>query len=623
MFKKYLCVVAAYLPFLALSQEIASTLQQVQGNASTLLRRGSVKTSIAETGVEWIESLNWQQIKEKAKQENKYILVDCYTTWCTPCKRMDQGVFSKKDVGDLLNDKFIAVKVQMDVTKKDPEAVKAWYKDAARIGKEYFVFAYPTQLFFGPQGELVDKITGFQEKDKFISIARASLKPGKKYEDPYKAFLVLKENYQKGKKDYKQFPYMISKAKESGQAEFAQNLVNDLNKHLLTLSYKELLNKNYIDFISKYGSVSNKNSTNNLSRVFYPDGKKVDALMEKKNYSRNTLNSMIQRGYVTEFLEGLKGEGANASVPWDSLYSDIAKQFTKEIAQQNILLAKIGYFDIYIDPTIGDPRALSHFIEFTKKYGVEAFSSNPLFRGVYINLFAWKYCVEREGEINNVKYLSGLLENAIVQTTELRKIDNDCPPWEYIDTYAHLLYKMGENENAVKNEMEAIDIYLGCYGGMKGDEQHQDMLKELRKWQNGEVNFSGSWKLNAEKSQFHDTPGAPGAGSKLVVEQKDGTITFQRNDRPKESLKIDSTSFIELSDADGKTKVSMKLTPNNQGLIETRIYTYPEETTSVVAAKKIRTWTLSADKKTLTIQDHIETTREGLNYDMLLIYERQ
>jgi predicted NAD/FAD-binding protein len=88
-------------------------------------------------------------------------------------------------------------------------------------------------------------------------------------------------------------------------------------------------------------------------------------------------------------------------------------------------------------------------------------------------------------------------------------------------------------------------------------------------------------------------------------------------------LKIDSTVFIEISDADSKTKVSIKPTPDKQGLIETRIYSYPEGTTSVVAAKKTRTWTLSADKKTLTIQDHIETTREDLIYDMLLIYERQ
>jgi hypothetical protein len=138
----------------------------------------------------------------------------------------------------------------------------------------------------------------------------------------------------------------------------------------------------------------------------------------------------------------------------------------------------------------------------------------------------------------------------------------------------------------------------------------------------GQSDFSGNWKLNVDKSQFNNTPGSP-AATTLGVDQKGGVITFQRNDLPKESLKIDSTASIEFSNLNSKTKVSMKPTHDKLGLIETRTYTYPDGNSGVVAAKKARTWTLSADKKTLTIQEHIETTKEGLNFDMLLIYERQ
>jgi hypothetical protein len=108
----------------------------------------------------------------------------------------------------------------------------------------------------------------------------------------------------------------------------------------------------------------------------------------------------------------------------------------------------------------------------------------------------------------------------------------------------------------------------------------------------------------------------------LIVEQKDGIITYQRNDRSKESLKIDSTAPIEISDGDNKTEVSMKLASDKSGLIETRTYSYPESETANVAAKKTRTWNLSSDKQTLTIQDHIEMTM-GQILDMVLIYERQ
>ena len=141
----------------------------------------------------------------------------------------------------------------------------------------------------------------------------------------------------------------------------------------------------------------------------------------------------------------------------------------------------------------------------------------------------------------------------------------------------------------------------------------------------GQADFSGKWRLNLDKSQFNETPGTP-AAARLFVEQKAGTITFQRNDRAKETLKIDSTAEIEISTegAEGsKTKISMKSAPDKKGLIETRTYVYPEGESGVLQARKIRTWTLSADKKILTIQDHIETTKEGLSYDMLLVYERQ
>jgi hypothetical protein len=137
----------------------------------------------------------------------------------------------------------------------------------------------------------------------------------------------------------------------------------------------------------------------------------------------------------------------------------------------------------------------------------------------------------------------------------------------------------------------------------------------------GQSDFSGKWKLNSEKSEFNETPGTP-AAAKLIVEQKNGTLTLQRNGRAKEVLNIDSTASIEIKEGENKTNVSMKLAADKKGLIETRVYTYPETETAEVAAKKIRTWTLSADKKTLTITDQIETTKEN-NFLMVLVYERE
>src|SRR5687767_3874663 len=100
------------------------------------------------SGIIWVDNLNWQEVLKKAKKENKYIFVDCYATWCKPCKQMDKDVYANDSVGDFLNAKFIAVKVQMDSTKGDNEFTRSWYKTAKEMRTAYRVAEYPTFLFF-------------------------------------------------------------------------------------------------------------------------------------------------------------------------------------------------------------------------------------------------------------------------------------------------------------------------------------------------------------------------------------------------------------------------------------------------------------------------------------------
>src|SRR5262249_50323519 len=105
-------------------------------------------TLAQDNGIQFETGLSWQQIKEKAKAENKPIFMDCFTTWCGPCKYMEQKVLSQKNVGDFMNKNFICVKVQMDQTNHDSSTIKAWYKDAAAIKEVNNIHSYPTYLFF-------------------------------------------------------------------------------------------------------------------------------------------------------------------------------------------------------------------------------------------------------------------------------------------------------------------------------------------------------------------------------------------------------------------------------------------------------------------------------------------
>src|SRR5581483_1313081 len=128
-------------------------------------------------GIEWVQNLSWGQILAKAKKENKAIFMDCFATWCQPCHRMDKEVYQDAGVGEVFNNNFIAVKVQMDKTDLDNDDVKKWYNDASIIQRNYSVSAFPTFLFFDPNGKPIHRAVGYKNSADFVSLAKDALNP--------------------------------------------------------------------------------------------------------------------------------------------------------------------------------------------------------------------------------------------------------------------------------------------------------------------------------------------------------------------------------------------------------------------------------------------------------------
>lgn len=147
-----------------------------------------------EKGVNFERGLNWPQILAKAKAENKFIFLDCFATWCRPCKAMDQDVYPNDNVAQLLNEKFISIKVQMDKTPYDDVSIKNWYPDASAIQSHYTVTSFPTFLFFSPAGVPLHKGVGYKKPAQFITMIQETFNPGKQY------YSVLK-NFEPGKMD--------------------------------------------------------------------------------------------------------------------------------------------------------------------------------------------------------------------------------------------------------------------------------------------------------------------------------------------------------------------------------------------------------------------------------------
>lgn len=96
---------------------------------------------------------HWETALSQAKQENKWVMIDCYTDWCGWCKVMDQKNFSDTQVQRKMNGFLNSYSLEME-------------KDS--IGKllrfHYGVNGFPTFLIFNGDGNFIGSYAGYSEK---------------------------------------------------------------------------------------------------------------------------------------------------------------------------------------------------------------------------------------------------------------------------------------------------------------------------------------------------------------------------------------------------------------------------------------------------------------------------
>ena len=117
-------------------------------------------TATKTDGIQFTEA-SWKEILKKAKAEKKVIFLDAYASWCGPCKMLQKQVFTKKEVGDFYNSKFINVK--MDMEKGEGPA----------LSEVYPLEAYPTLLFIDADGRVLKKFIGAPKAEELIAIGKS------------------------------------------------------------------------------------------------------------------------------------------------------------------------------------------------------------------------------------------------------------------------------------------------------------------------------------------------------------------------------------------------------------------------------------------------------------------
>ncbi len=139
---------ALFMLFLTSSPGAAQSYDQNANKAST--------SGAPLTRMPWQRDL--RQAMKEAKESGKMILIDVYTDWCGPCKKLDADTYTNPEVLTYLTRTFICVKVNAE----DPK-LGYW------VSSKYGIDAYPSIIVLSPDRKMKGKFSSYLPPRQFLA----------------------------------------------------------------------------------------------------------------------------------------------------------------------------------------------------------------------------------------------------------------------------------------------------------------------------------------------------------------------------------------------------------------------------------------------------------------------
>ncbi|MFT5168844.1 MAG: thioredoxin-related protein [Saprospiraceae bacterium] len=354
---------------------------------SILFAQNSIK--FQETG--------WTEVLQKAKEENKLIFVDAFTTWCGPCKLMVKDVFPKKEVADFYNQTFVNYTIDMEKG------------EGPQLARDYKVAQYPTLLFIAADGTLIHRAAGFHNPEQFVELGNAAL-------DPSRQLATLERRFENEDRD----PAFLKNYTSVRAASYDGTHVPVAEAYMKT-------QKNW-------------NTAENRAFVFQYIGGASSKLFDHLAQNR--------KDYIKQF-----GETAVRDKIRTIVYDDIAKKSTdeKKVPLSDVkALYKKAYPEkanqLFSEYKMAHYRGLGDRKNFAKA-AIKHYKKFPTDDPMELNDIAWTFYTV----IEKKKYLK--------KAVKLAQKSADLDPAFYNhDTIAALYYKLGKKEQARTAANQAINF---------------------------------------------------------------------------------------------------------------------------------------------------------------------
>jgi thiol-disulfide isomerase/thioredoxin len=399
-------------------------------------------------GIEF-EHGSWKEVLEKAKQTNKPIFVDVYTSWCSPCKKMSKDIFPLTEVGKVYNAKFVCY--QIDAEKGD----------GIEIAKKYEVKSYPTYLFLKSDGALFSRSVGSMEAEKFIAVSNTAISD---MNDP-KSIAAWEKEYVEKKNDPAFLLDYMNKRSKLGKSnallfdEYLALLPNEqrvsdkiieiYNSEIRNITINSLAFKNLQDnatlFFPKLGGYVYVFMIGAIDNSFQEackseNEKLLQQVVEaNEKLPKNPQSKLKEELYMNYFKKtnNLDKYTSNATIYCNTALMTVSSDSIASVDKKMLQLFETT-----------QSKELAGKIDSTQLAELRNYMAHTS-RNKYsqaLNEVAWEF-FEKVTDTN-------ALENALRWSKRSLEIYPNNP--KLLDTYANLLYKLGQTKEAISKEEEVL-----------------------------------------------------------------------------------------------------------------------------------------------------------------------